>query len=140
MDFKEKPTSIQIGKLNLLTVYQLVSTHGEAEIEAYRKKIEDLHSKMPRENLPIIRGDHNSHISKRSERPGTAGEMGPWHPHQRARTGPSELVRRKPASMGQLVFKAPGTKDMVAQDLGKMVWARGSVSKTQTHAENGCDP
>ena len=79
MDFKERATSIQIGKVNLIPVYQPVSNHGETEIEAYRMDAEDLPAEVPRGNLLVIGGDHNSKISRGSERPGTAG---PLDPHQ----------------------------------------------------------
>ena len=76
MDFRERAVSIQIGKLSLISVYQPVSTHGEAAIEKYRNDVEDLMSRTPKGNLLIIGGDHNSQIGKQSARTGVAGKWG----------------------------------------------------------------
>ena len=86
MDFKERATGIQIGP---------VSTHGETAIEIYRKDIEDLLAKVPRENLLLIGGDHNSQTGKISERPGTAGKWGLNTPsNEQGQRIPSIGVRR----------------------------------------------
>ena len=76
MDFRERAVSIQIGKLSLISVYQPVSTHGEAAIEKYRNDVEDLMSRTPKGNLLIIGGDHNSQIGKQSARTGVAEKWG----------------------------------------------------------------
>ena len=64
MDFKERATQIQIGKISQIAVYQPISTHGQEAIEDYRADVEDLVAKSPRDTIPVIGGDHNSQISR----------------------------------------------------------------------------
>ena len=74
--FSERVTAVQIGRLRLIATYQPLWSKGPDEIKNFRKDLENELTRTPKESVPILGGDCNAQVGRRSQRQGINGKYG----------------------------------------------------------------
>lgn len=74
--FSERVTTVQIGNIRLVSVYQPLWSNGEEGIEKFRRDLENELARTPKDVTLIIGGDFNSHVGRLSQRDGVSGKYG----------------------------------------------------------------
>ena len=62
--FEERVTAITVGEYRLVAVYQPVWQQGATSVEEYRHQVQNQVSVSGREEVMVIGGDHNAHVSR----------------------------------------------------------------------------
>ena len=74
--FSERSTTVKIGNMKIMAVYQPLWSNGREGVERYREEIEEELAGSSREEVLIIGGDHNAQIGRGEEMEGVKGKYG----------------------------------------------------------------
>ena len=77
--FSERTTTVVIGKMRCIAVYQPLWSEGREGIERYRENLEAEIVKSQGEELLIVGGDHNAQVGSGEEIEGVRGRYGLWN-------------------------------------------------------------
>ena len=72
----ERTTSVIIGNMRLVAVYQPVWSNGREAVEQYRTEVESQIASSPANEVLVVGGDHNAHVGSGSERHRVCGRYG----------------------------------------------------------------
>ena len=81
--YSERSTTVKIGNMKIMAVYQPLWSNGREGVERYREEIEEELAGSSREEVLILSGDHNSQIGRGKEMEGIKGKYGLHPPHTR---------------------------------------------------------
>ena len=75
-DFSERTTTVVIGEVRLVAVYQPLWGNGNDARDDYRHALECQVARSPENEILVIGGDHNAQIGRGERRGGTSGGFG----------------------------------------------------------------
>ena len=69
--YLERSTTVKIGNMKIMAVYQPLWSNGREGVERYREEIEEELAGSSREEVLILGGDHNAQIGRGKEMEGS---------------------------------------------------------------------